>query len=180
MSSNPPRGRVLAQAKYLTLVEDKGWEFVTRHGVTGIVVLVAVTPAREIVLVEQYRAPVGKHVIELPAGMVGDIPGHERETLPVAAHRELLEETGFEASEMVELVAGPVAVGVSDEIITFFHARGLQRVGPGGGDHTEDIQVHVVPIATLEAFLAERRAEGRAVDPKIFTGLYLVGETRPR
>jgi ADP-ribose pyrophosphatase len=180
MSSNPPRGRLLHQANYLTLVEDKGWEFVTRHGVTGIVVLVALTPAREIVLVEQFRAPVGKRVIELPAGMVGDVPGHEGESLAVAAHRELLEETGFESTEMRELVAGPVAVGLSDEIITFFQAHGLERVGPGGGDHTEDIQVHVVPLATLEAFLAERRAEGRAVDPKIFTGLYLVGETRPR
>jgi ADP-ribose pyrophosphatase len=180
MSSNPPRGRLLHQAKYLTLVEDKGWEFVTRHGVTGIVVLVAITPAREIVLVEQYRAPVGKQVIELPAGMVGDIPGHETESLAIAAHRELLEETGFESTEMVELVAGPIAVGVSDEVLTFFQARGLRRVGPGGGDHTENIRVHVVPLATLESFLAAKRAEGIAVDPKIFSGLYLAGEARPK
>jgi ADP-ribose pyrophosphatase len=180
MSSNPPRGRVLAQGKYLTLVDDKGWEFVTRHNITGIVVLVAVTEAREVVLVEQYRAPVGRRVIELPAGLVGDVPGQENESLAVAAHRELVEETGFEARDMVELGAGPIAVGVSDEVVTFFEARGLRRVGDGGGDHTEDIQVHIVLLARLETFLAEQRALGRAVDPKIFAGLYLVGETRAR
>jgi ADP-ribose pyrophosphatase len=180
MSSNPARGRVLAQGKYLTLVDDGGWEFVTRHRVTGIVVLVAITPERELVLVEQHRAPVGASVIELPAGLVGDIPGHEAESLAVAAHRELVEETGFEAREMRALGAGPIAVGISDEVLTFFEARGLRRVGPGGGDDTEDIEVHVVPLATLETFLEAKRAGGRAVDPKIYAGLYLAGEARPR
>src|SRR6516162_4085239 len=117
MSSAPPRGRVLAQGRYLTVVDDAGWEFVTRHRVTGIVVLVAITPERELVLVEQHRAPVGASVIELPAGLVGDIPGHEAESLAVAAHRELVEETGFEAREMRALGAGPIAVGISDEVL---------------------------------------------------------------
>jgi ADP-ribose pyrophosphatase len=178
MSSTPPRGRVLANGRYLTLVDTAGWEYVTRHEVTGIVVLVAVTTEREIVLVEQHRPAVGKAVVELPAGLVGDVPGQKTETLTAAAHRELAEETGFEAREMVELGGGPVAVGVSDEEVTFFEARGLRRVGPGGGDDTEDIAVHVVPLARLDAFLADKRAAGRAVDPKIFAGLYLVGERR--
>src|SRR5579863_5320154 len=108
MPSTPPRGRVLAHGRYLTLVDTAGWEYVTRHNVTGIVVLVAVTADREVVLVEQHRNAVGKSVIELPAGLVGDIPGQEAESLMVAAHRELVEETGFEAREMVELGGGPV------------------------------------------------------------------------
>jgi ADP-ribose pyrophosphatase len=169
---------VLAQGRFLTVVDDGGWEYVTRPGVTGIVVLVAITPARELVLVEQHRRPIGKSVIELPAGLVGDVPGQEAETLARAAHRELVEETGFEAREMIELDAGPIAVGVSDEIVTFFEARGLRRVGPGGGDDSEDITVHTVPLATLDAFLAEKRDAGLAVDPKIFAGLYLAGEAR--
>jgi ADP-ribose pyrophosphatase len=176
MSAAPRTGaRVLAQGRYLTLVDDAGWEFVTRHGVTGIVVLVVITPAREVVLVEQHRPAVGKRVIELPAGLVGDVAGREAESLSAAAHRELLEETGFEAREMVELSSGPVAVGVSDEVVTFFEARGLRRVGQGGGDDSEDITVHVVPVQTLGAFLAEKRAAGLAIDPKIYAGLFLVG-----
>src|SRR5450432_1067587 len=170
--------RVLAQGRYLTFVDDAGWEFVTRHGVTGIVVLVPVTPARELVLVEQHRPAVGGRVVELPAGMVGDLEGHESETLAAAAHRELVEETGFEAREMIELAVGPIAVGVSDEVVTFFEARGLRRVGAGGGDDSEDITVHVVPMGTLGAFLAEKRAAGLHVDPKIYAGLFLLGAAK--
>jgi ADP-ribose diphosphatase len=179
-SSSLPPGRVLAQGRFLTVLDDAGWEYVTRHGVSGVVVLVAITPDRELVLVEQHRRAVGKAVIELPAGLVGDIPGQEAESLVVAAQRELVEETGFEAREMIELEAGPIAVGVSDEIVTFFEARDVRRVGPGGGDDSEDITVHLAPLATLEAFLDEKRAAGLGVDPKIYAGLYLVGETRPR
>ena len=180
MSTAPPRGRVLAQGRYITFLDDGGWEYVTRPRITGIVVLVAITPEREVVLVEQHRRPVANSVIELPAGLVGDVPGQEAESLAVAAHRELVEETGFEAREMVELCTGPTAVGISDEVLTFFEARGLRRVGPGGGDDSEDIVVHLVPLATLDAFLDGKRAAGIAVDPKIFAGLYLVGEKRPR
>jgi ADP-ribose pyrophosphatase len=180
MSSRPipPDARVVAEGRYITMVDDAGWEYVTRQGVTGIVVLVAITPARELVLVEQYRPPVARRCIELPAGLVGDVAGHEAESLASAAHRELVEETGFEAKELVELGAGPIAVGVSDEIVSFFEARGLTRVGEGGGDHTEDIQVHVVPLASLERFLAARRADGLMVDPKIYAGLYLAGASK--
>ena len=176
MSSAAPRGRVLAQGRYLTLVDDDGWEFITRRGITGVVVLVAITPARELVLVEQHRRAVGKRVVELPAGLVGDVAGREAESLATAAHRELVEETGFEARELVAIGAGPIAVGMSDEEVTFFEARGLTRVGPGGGDDSEDITVHVVPLAGLRVFLAERQSAGLAVDPKIYAGLFLVGE----
>ena len=78
---------------------------------------------------------------------------------------------------MVELAEGPIAVGVSDEVVTFFEARGLRRVGPGGGDDSEDITVHVVPLASC-GLPREERAAGPAVDPKIFAGLYLVGGAR--
>jgi ADP-ribose pyrophosphatase len=171
----PSDVRVVTRGRYITMVDDGGWEYVTRQGVTGIVVLVPLTNAGEVVLVEQYRPPIRRRVIELPAGLVGDVAGHEAESLASAAHRELIEETGFEPRELVQLAEGPIAVGVSDEIVTFFVARGLVRVGDGGGDHTEDIAVHVVPLASLDAFLAGKRGEGLAVDPKLFAGLYLAG-----
>jgi ADP-ribose pyrophosphatase len=172
--------RIVAAGRYLTFLEDAGWEYVTRHGITGVVVLVVVTNARELVLVEQYRPAVGGRVIELPAGLVGDLAGREAETLSSAAYRELVEETGFEAREMIMLSDGPIAVGVSDEVVTFFEARGLTRVGPGGGDDSEDITVHLVPLSDISGFLASKRASGLAVDPKIYAGLYLVGEARAK
>jgi ADP-ribose pyrophosphatase len=94
--------------------------------------------------------------------------------------RELVEETGYAAREMVALAAGPVAVGISDEVISFFAARGLSRVGPGGGDHTEDITVHEVAPGELDRFLAACAGRGLAVDPKLYAGLYLADARRGR
>jgi ADP-ribose pyrophosphatase len=60
-------------------------------------------------------------------------------------------------------------------VVTFFHAQGIRRIGAGGGDDTEDITVHLVPLADLRAWLAEKQRAGYLVDPKIFAGLYLAG-----
>jgi ADP-ribose pyrophosphatase len=166
--------RVLATGRYLTLIDDGGWEYVTRAGVTGIVVIVAVTDDEKLLLVEQYRPAVHRRVVELPAGLVGDGDEHAGESLLVAAARELAEETGFAAREIEPLAEGPIAVGISDETISFFQARGLTRVGPGGGDATEQITVHQVPLSRLRGFLATCAAGGLVVDPKIYAGLFLV------
>jgi ADP-ribose pyrophosphatase len=164
---------VLGEGKYIRLVSDNGWEYATRPRVTGIVVIIAITEDGQLVLVEQPRTSVRKRVIELPAGMVGDVEAGE--TLPSAASRELIEETGFAAREMLLVAQGPAAVGVTDEIVSFFWAKGLTRVGPGGGDDSEDITVHLVPVAQVRPFLAARAAEGRLIDPKIWAGLFLAG-----
>jgi ADP-ribose pyrophosphatase len=169
--------RVLAEGRYLTLLEEHGWEYVTRRGVTGIVVIVAITKdedgIRRVILVEQPRTAVHTRTIELPAGLVGD--GHAAESLADAGMRELEEETGYTAAKLVPLGSGPVAVGMSDEIISFFEARGLRRVGPGGGVDNENISVHEVPLRDLRAFLAEKERAGLAVDPKIYAGLFMAG-----
>jgi len=179
MANDDGKVRVVAKGRYLTFIDDAGWEYVTRPGVTGIVVIVAVTADERLVLVEQYRPAVKQRVIELPAGLVGDIVGQQGESMGTAAARELEEETGYRAAEMVPLFDGPIAVGVSDETVSFFHARGLTRVGPGGGDDTEDITVHEVALADLRAFLAAQQAKGLGVDPKLFAGLFLAGFSLP-
>jgi ADP-ribose pyrophosphatase len=171
--------RVLAKGRYLTLVDEGGWEYVTRPGVTGIVVIVALTQDQRLVLVEQYRPAVHKRVIELPAGLVGDVDGRHAESMADAAARELEEETGYAAAEMVMLYEGPIAVGVSDEIVSFFEARGLSRVGAGGGDDTEDITVHEVPLDKLKEFLAAQVEAGLSVDVKTYAGLFLAGLVLP-
>jgi ADP-ribose pyrophosphatase len=175
----PDGARVLAAGRFLTFIDDHGWEYVTRPGVDGIVVIVAFTDEGKLLLVEQPRPAVRRHVIELPAGLAGDGAGRSGEALAEAASRELVEETGYEAAEIVLLAEGPTAVGVSDETVSFFHARRLRRVGPGGGDDTEQITVHEVALPDLPAFLADGRRRGLAVDAKIYAGLYLVGAAAP-
>jgi ADP-ribose pyrophosphatase len=179
MTKPEGKQRVLAKGRYLTFVDEEGWEYVIRSGATGVVVIVAITADRRLILVEQYRRAVHKRVIELPAGLVGDIEGQRAESLRDAAVRELEEETGYRAEEMALLAEGPIAVGVSDEEVSFFQARGLTRVGAGGGDDTEDITVHAVPLAELSAFLAAQQRAGLGVDPKIYAGLFLAGVTPP-
>ena len=165
--------RTLGEGKYLRLVERRGWEFVHRHGCSGVVVIVAVTPADRLLLVEQYRPAVSHRVIELPAGLVGDTVAWRDEALIDAARRELIEETGYDAATMLPLAESPTAVGLSSERLTFFEARDLTKVGPGVGDHTEDINVHEVALGDLPSFLAQKQREGLLVDYKIYAGLYL-------
>jgi len=169
--------RVLGSGRYLTLLDDDGWEYVTRPHIKGVVVIVAITDDDKLLLVEQFRPAVGSRVVELPAGLVGDIDAGE--SLIGAAERELVEETGFAAREMVALAEGPIAVGVSDETLSFFQAREPRRVGPGGGDASEQITTHEVPLGELRKFLADRARAGLAIDPKIYAGLFLVGAHVP-
>ena len=172
-SSRDDGERALGQGRYLKLVERRGWEFVHRFGCSGVVVIVALTPDDRLLLVEQFRPAVGHRVIELPAGLVGDTVEWKDEALSDAARRELVEETGWQAATMTPLAESPTAVGLSSERLTFFQAGSLTKVGPGGGDHTEDIVVHEVERGGLEQFLARKRHEGLLVDYKIFAGLYL-------
>lgn len=160
--------------RFLGLKERDRWEYAFRTNASGVVVLVPVTDAGELVLVEQYRIPVQSRVMELPAGLVGDT-GDFDEDFKIAAQRELIEETGYRATLLEELLTSPSTPGMADEIITIYYASGLVRVGPGGGDGNEDITVHHVPLEGAAAWLDARMAEGIMLDPKIYAGLYWAG-----
>ncbi len=110
--------------------------------------------------------------IEMPAGLVGDTDAND--TLEDAARRELLEETGWLASDVKVLMVGPTSSGMSNEVIAFVRARGLTRVHAGGGDETENITVHEVPVADAPRWLAAKMAEGYAMDAKLWAGLWLI------
>ncbi len=160
--------------RYLGLKERDRWEYAFRTNASGVVVLVPVTDAGELILVEQYRIPVQSRVMELPAGLVGDT-GDFEEDFKVAAYRELIEETGYAANSLEELLTSPSTPGMADEMITIYFASGLERVGPGGGDGNEDITVHHVPLESAPEWLEARMAEGIMLDPKIYAGLYWAG-----
>jgi len=99
---------------------------------------------------------------------------HDLETLEAAARRELLEETGYEAGHLTLLAGGPVSSGLSSEIITFYQALDVVKKGLGGGDATESIKVHEVPLKEVDLWLYEMEKKGFLVDPKIYVGLYFL------
>ena len=70
----------------------------------------------------------------------------------------------------------PSSAGMSDEIVSFVRASGLRRVGPGGGDDSEDIRVHVVPLQEADRWLRAQAAAGKPMDPKIYAALYWLSQ----
>jgi ADP-ribose pyrophosphatase len=165
---------ILHKGKYLNLICEDSWEYVKRTNCSGIVVIVPMTKEGKVVLVEQFRRPVEAQVIEWPAGLVNDKMSHDRETMEAAARRELLEETGFDAEHLELLVGGPVSSGLSSEIITFYQALDAVKKGPGGGDATESIKVHEIPLKEVDIWLYEMEQKGFLVDPKVYVGLYFL------
>jgi len=151
---------------------DGRWEYVKRTRGIQAAVILALTEQREIVLVEQYRPPLGCTCIELPAGLVGD------ETLGeevfVSAQRELLEETGFEAAHWESFGTFASSPGMVGEIFHLYRATGLTRTGPGGGTESEGIVVHIVPLDALPDFLQTSRSRGCAIDTRLLIGLGLI------
>lgn len=150
--------------RFLTTVRRGRWEYVVRpRGVRAAVVLATIDG--DILLVEQYRVPLGKPCIELPAGLIGDET--ENEEPLAAAGRELEEETGYRAATLRDCGEFYSSPGMLGESFTLVRATGLERTGPGGGVDGENITVHRVPRAGIAAFLAAKRAEGCGVDVRV-------------
>ena len=164
---------VLAETRFLRLVQAGHWTFAQRPNTIGAVGIVAITDERQIILVEQYRIPLGAYTIELPAGLVGDESEHADETIESAAFRELLEETGFEAQQLKSLAMGASSGGLTDECVTLVQAKGLARRHAGRGNPEESITVHLVELADIDGWLQQQQQRGCVVDFKIYAGLYL-------
>lgn len=166
------RKKTVYEGKYLRLCVEGRWEYAERSNAGSAVIIIARTPEDKLLFVEQYRVPMGRNTIELPAGLVGDLDADD--TLELAAKRELLEETGWQAGHVEVLMIGPTSSGLSNEMIAFVRATDLTRIHAGGGDETEDITVHEVPVAEAAQWLARKMAKGYPMDPKLWAGLWLL------
>lgn len=153
------------------MVRDGRWEYCERVNQTGAVMIFALTQDDKIILVEEYRPPIGRQSLCFPAGLSGD-EGPESEL--ASAQRELMEETGYAVDEMQYLFTGPSSPGLTSECISFYLARGLRKVAAGGGVDNEHIIVHEIPLAQAESWLMQQDAAGVSIDPRIFTGLYFI------
>jgi ADP-ribose pyrophosphatase len=171
--SNPDS---LHRGQYLELLRDGHWEFVRRVNAHGAVFVLAVTEKKELILVEQYRVPVAERTLELPAGIYGDDESVQDETPEQCALRELEEETGYRGKAAKVLLTGPVAPGLTSEIMYLVRVAGLAKVHAGGGVGSEQITVHAVPLDGIAGWLERKRNEGFQVEPRIYAALYLLGK----
>jgi len=153
------------EGKWVSVKTQGRWEYVTRTRGVRAVVIVAIEEDDHVLLIDQYRVPLGQRCLELPAGLVGD--DHADEAAENAAVRELEEETGYTAERVENLGEYHSSPGLVSEGFMLMRAYGLSKIGVGGGVDGEDIVVHRVPLAEVPAFVAAKRAEGMAVDVKI-------------
>jgi len=152
------------EGKYIRAMKRGRWEYVSRTNATNAAVILAEHEGK-VILIEQYRVPLGARCLELPAGLVGDEDEHA--TVEETAVKELEEETGFTCDRVERLGDFHSSPGMVAESFTLVRAHGVRKVGEGGGTEHEEIDVHLVAREDIPAFVAERRAAGGAVDVKL-------------
>ncbi len=157
------RGKLLDVRRDCVRLPDGG-EGVREYVVhPGAVVVIPVLDDGRLLFERQYRYPVGRTFLELPAGKID--PG---EDISLTAMRELFEETGHEAAEWRHLGVMHPCIGYSDERIEIFLARGLRRVSAPQLDHGEFLDI--LPISLGDAVAAIR--SGELTDAKTITALF--------
>ena len=152
------------EGKYIRAMKRGRWEYVSRTNSVGAAVILAEHEGK-VILVEQYRVPVGARCLELPAGLVGDEEAHA--TVESTAIKELEEETGFTCDRVERLGDFHSSPGMVAESFSLVRAHGVRKVGEGGGTEHEEIEVHLVAREDIPAFVAELRAAGVAIDVKL-------------
>ena len=159
-----PPPELMWAGKYVRTFKRGQWEYVSRTNDVRAVVILAEFEGK-VVLIDQPRVPIGGRCLELPAGLVGD--ENPNATVEATAIKELEEETGFTAERVERLGDFHGSPGILSESFTLVRAHGLRRIGDGGGNHDEDINVHLVARAGIPAFVERMRAEGYSIDVKL-------------
>ena len=159
-----PPVEVMWEGKFVRALRRGRWEYASRARDIGAVVILAEYEGK-VILVDQPRVAPDCRCLELPAGLVGD---HDPDaTVEATAITELEEETGFTAERVEVLGEFYSSPGMLSEGFTLVRAHGVRKVGEGGGDEHEDINVHLVPRAEVLNFIEQKRAEGFGMDAKL-------------
>lgn len=159
------------EGRFITAKKRGRWEYVGRSRGIRAAAVFAIDEdsdgAQNVILVSQYRVPLGRFCLEIPAGLVGDDEGSEGEPAAEAAARELEEETGYRAAKIEALGEYYSSPGMVTEAFTLVKATGLTKVSEGGGLPGENITVHHVALNQLPEFVTKWRELGHGVDVRV-------------
>ncbi len=159
-----PPVEVMWEGKFVRALRRGKWEYASRARDIRAVVILAEHEGK-VILVDQPRVAPDCRCVELPAGLVGD---HDPSATPEStAIAELEEETGFTADYVERLGDFYASPGMLSEGFTLVRAHGVRKIGEGGGDENEDINVHLVPRSDIANFVEQKRAEGFGIDAKM-------------
>lgn len=158
---------IMWQGRFIAARKRGKWEYVSRARGIRAAVILAIDEKDHVILVEQFRVPLSRPCIELPAGLIGDGAGTEDEDATAAASRELEEETGYRADRMEVLGEFYSSPGMVTESFTLLRAHGLVRIGDGGGTDGENITVHRVPRRDIARAITGWREQGLAIDVRL-------------
>ncbi|MGN7942036.1 NUDIX hydrolase [Virgibacillus sp. 6R] len=100
---------------------NKSTREIVKH--PGAVAVIAITPENKIVMVEQFRKPLGRTIVEIPAGKL-----EKGEKPEVTAKRELEEETGYTCSDLRPLISFYTSPGFADELVHLFITEKLVKL----------------------------------------------------
>lgn len=119
----------------------------------GAVAIIAITKEGKMVLVEQYRKPLERSIVEIPAGKLE--PGEEP---AVTARRELEEETGYGCIELNYLQTFATSPGFADEVIHLFVAKDLYKIEEKAElDEDEFVELLEVTVEEAEQMVANEQ-----------------------
>jgi ADP-ribose pyrophosphatase len=159
-----PPAELMWEGKFIRAFKRGKWEYASRARDIRAVVILAEQDGK-LILVSQPRVAPDCHCVELPAGLVGD---HDpTATIEDTAITELEEETGFTADRVERLGDFYSSPGMLAEAFTLVRAHGVRKIGEGGGDENENIEVHLIARPDVANFLEQKRAEGFGIDAKL-------------
>ena len=154
------------EGKFVTAKTRGRWEYAGRARQIRAAAILAIEEGH-VLLVAQYRVPLGRICLEIPAGLIGDHDEYRGEPPETAAMRELEEETGYRAERMENLGEFYSSPGMVSESFTLLRAHGLTKIGEGGGTDSEDIVTYRIALSELPQFVADWREAGHAVDVRL-------------